>query len=766
MSADETRLRLIIQGDSRLAQQALQNLGRNLQNVQPVVQNLNQRMRSLGATVGATFKVMLSAAAIRAAVSGLQGVMSAAAGSAYEIERLSRMTGLSTEKASELRAGAKLLEVEFGTLQGAITSMLGNMKSLNAADNPFRILGIQVVNAKGQMRDFDAILSDTLDKLQKMGPTGAREMFASKIFGGATPELLRMLDDGSEGLKKAAESARAMGLVLSPQQIQAAIQYRTAVRQLGQAWEGVKMSIGNSVMPTLTRFFGNLSQWMQTGLPRLKETLAPVISYLSSLWSVIVNLVGVLNAGYRAFLDWLGAGQRLQFMGKGIGEVWRRVGATLKDFGEWLSRLKQRIQDGDVAGAMNELWQDLKQSAINGAQVAENFFDETLPAWGRAFGNLMKKLGDKFMLDETTGKTFSFGEKLGELFYTALNGVVVSIAESLPGLVSAFDGLLTQLITGIAGFLFGFGEKMVEKILEGFGFKKEHWDGIKTSLSEWLTNTESSLEADGKRIKDMVAKEWDWEATVWDNIKVSLDAWVANQKDGLKQSGSDVRDAISGAWVFSPDAWESIWTSLKTWTAEKWNSFVSLGSSIGEAIGTAIRNAVNSVINWANGVIQSWNQRMPSFLDLPELQNVGTPPAGGGQSSGSGDDDSDRGDAPGGSFTGPPYLGPAPDDGSGSNSGAGDMPGGGGAGGRTFRLADGGVFRARPGGRDVRAKVAEAGKDEAFLPLDPAVFRRLGLGGGGPMTIHNHIYLDGREIAQYVKEMLMSDVKMQKQLAF
>lgn len=904
MTTDSVRLQLVITADPRQVQTALRSLGHGLQNLKTQSVGLTSSWTRMGPALLASMRGLLVggaavAGAVVAGAAGLKHTADTAAATAGEVEMLSRMLGLSTNKASELRAGAQLLGVEFNTLQGAIQTMLGNLKSLNAADNPFRILGIQVVNAKGQMRDFDAILSETLNKLQRMGPTGAREMFASKIFGGATPELLRMIDAGGEGLKKAAESARAMGLILSPQQIQAAIQYRTAVRQLGQAWEGIKTTIGNAVMPVLTNLARFLAQWAQTTLPKLKAELSPVINLFRGLGHAVSGLASLFATIYRSFMDWSGAGQRVQMIGKGLREVFNRIGMALKEFGEWLTRVKERFANKDFMTALRELWAELQvtinekvialsawlrnpenakevadafvaflgnafnvagrvQEAVMGfykavTQGMADFFGqggagrEAFSAMAAFINNLAVALTDPQSLERIYEAAAKGGEMIvdgiGDMGITGINllrafaGLVAGIAEVAVAVVKNAPAWLKVAGAFISGFVAGIISEVPRKA-------KEVWDHFWSSLKggaedpqsgkinlswmaekvlDWVKSHNwgevsleiltrvatfglagmKDLENGWKFISDSIQKwveQVEWGrisleiltriATVglvgvkdlengWNFIMESLQKWI----DGVNWAAValDILIRIATFNVLNLEKVQNGWGFIKE-SISSWVGSVSWSDVAGGILGGISSAVASAKVAWDN-LKTVVKQKIQEGKDALGIGGDSTPSRGQTYPEEPWPDDGD-GATP--VFEGPPYLGPGPGEGPGSYSEPGDSPGGsfvgppymgpgsqgdggqGGAGGagKNLRMADGGVFRARPGGHDVRVKAAEAGKDEAFLPLDPALFRRLGLGGGGPVTVHTHVYLDGREIAQDVKEILIGDVKMQKQLAF
>lgn len=817
MSQDQARLQLIISGDSQGAQRALNGLGQGLRGTQSMVRGVATTMRTLA--VG-----LISGAVAR----GVQSIANGAMQAAMEVDKLQRITGLSTQRASELRAGAQLLGVEFGTLEGAIQGMLNNMKSLNSADNPFRLLGISVVNGKGQMRDFGEILDDTLGKLQRMGQTGARTMFAQRVFGGAAPELLKMIDAGGEGLKKAAEAARSMGLILTPQQIEQAQRYRVAVRQMGQAWEGVKIQLSNQLMPWLTRLAQNVTQGAQNWLPRFQQAIGPVAQGFRLLWSTISSVFGVVGALFRAFLDTAAASQRLQNMAKGLREVFARLGNTLKEFSEWLSRLKARIQQGDVAGAIGEMWEKAKAAVKRGTEVAKEFLSETLPEWGKSLSKWLSGVGD-MLLDPQTLKGISaagatFGHWLGEMLVNVVLGLAEFAIKATPGLIKFMVGVFVGALDGLASFALGFGAGIVDAIVQALGFEPVDWDGIRQSLSDWWAEQKPWFSNMGQGIAKTVSQWWRWSARAWDWISQSLSEWWAEkqpavaevsreiaqeaaqgwnwtaghwsrimdslnewwgeQQAAAAELGRVIAGVIAAGWTWSKEQWSQIATSLSEWweatqaeivqqglaiadtlsrtwhwTQEHWDSirqslsdwwasakaFVAgVGSNLAKSLLAPLVSEANSAIAAFNRLIDVINS-LPA-VEIPTLPELPVP----GQNQPVG--------ATGSGSLGTPSPAPAsgPAQPASSSQSKAYSP-----------MADGGVWMPRAGGHNINVKVAEAGKPEGFMPLDPAVFRRLGLtGGSGPIHLTSIVQLDGREVGRFTRQFLLDDLKMQKQLAF
>jgi TRAP-type C4-dicarboxylate transport system permease small subunit len=405
-------------------------------------------MKGLTSGIASVLKgVAVAGAAATAAIAGgamgMKALTDSAARTAGEVERLVRVTGLSVEKASALRAGAQTLGVDMGTLDSAIQGMINNFKTLGAADNPFRMLGIQVVNAKGQLRDFDGILMDTLDRLQRMGPTAAREMFASKIFGGATPELLRMIDAGSDGLQKAAAAAKAMGLVLTPQQVQMAIQYRTSLTQLGQAWEGLKLQLGTEFMPMMTQILQTLVRGAQRVIPALRDAIRPVVVIVGQLWNVMSLAGQVAVRLFRSFMDTTTAGRGMANVLKAIQQAFQWFSNGLKSVSEWLTRLKERLTNTDVGTLLKELWADVKGAIDEKIQGLITWLNDPASAQGVADGvtsflqsafkvaGKMEKVAGDFLKSITGGLRDFFTGGRGSQMFNGLAQFIDNYAKSI-----------------------------------------------------------------------------------------------------------------------------------------------------------------------------------------------------------------------------------------------------------------------------------------------------------------------------------------------
>lgn len=164
---------------------------------------------------------------------------------AKQVRDLSRAIGANAEESSALIQVADDVGVEVSTLEAAFKAAIKN--------------GIQP-NIEGLSR-----LSDEYNSIQD--PV-QRSQFLLEKFGRAGLDMGKLLEQGGESIREAAEEARKLGLTLDDKAVKAAREFEIHLDDMGDKLEAVKLKIGKGVLPALNDFFDTLS----TGLDVVNAT--------------------------------------------------------------------------------------------------------------------------------------------------------------------------------------------------------------------------------------------------------------------------------------------------------------------------------------------------------------------------------------------------------------------------------------------------------------------------------------------------------------
>ena len=201
------------------------------------------------------------------------------------VDKSSRKLGLSAKTYQEL---GHAMEAS-GT---NIDSLSTGMKNLNAylqgtsgkkASDAFAKLGF-TPQQLASMSSADEQLSSILSKLADMSDKSARADIAETLFGkNAGAAMSALLDEGSEGIEKLRQEAQDLGLVMSDEDIDAAVKAGDAMANLQASLDAL---LNNALTPLLP-----LISSVVTALTPAIEALAPLISDAADALTRIITSV-------------------------------------------------------------------------------------------------------------------------------------------------------------------------------------------------------------------------------------------------------------------------------------------------------------------------------------------------------------------------------------------------------------------------------------------------------------------------------------------
>jgi len=203
------------------------------------VKGLNKTLGDLDSkfksVTGVSLGFATAAGAAGAAVSGLIKFMSDAVNEtvayATEIDNMSRLLGLSTEETSRLVQASDDLFIS----QETLTS------------------GLQAATRKGIDVSIEGLkkLADQYNSL----PAGVtRSKFVLDTFGRSGAEMGKLMEQGAAGID-AATAAIADNMIITQKSMADIMNYKRSVDNLNDSWQGVKYTVGSTVIPQLDLLF-------------------------------------------------------------------------------------------------------------------------------------------------------------------------------------------------------------------------------------------------------------------------------------------------------------------------------------------------------------------------------------------------------------------------------------------------------------------------------------------------------------------------------
>jgi hypothetical protein len=190
---------------------------------------------------------------------------------------MSERTGVAVEELSKLSYAAKLSDVTIEQLQGGLTKLnKGIAETANGtgeAQKAFSAMGISVKNADGSLKNSSQVLNDVADRFVTYQDGANKSALAIQLFGKSGAELIPLLNQGSDGLKKMGDELQRFGGVVTADAAKNAGLFNDNMDKLGIVVSAVGKSLANSILPYLIRFSEELLVARANGLG-LIQTLA------------------------------------------------------------------------------------------------------------------------------------------------------------------------------------------------------------------------------------------------------------------------------------------------------------------------------------------------------------------------------------------------------------------------------------------------------------------------------------------------------------
>jgi hypothetical protein len=380
------------------------------------------------------------------------------ADAASEINDMSERTGLNTDRLQELKYACGQVGVEFNSLTVATKGLTNFMADASDKGKKqvavFKELHISTKNAYGQLRTMDDIFPEVINALADMQDITRRNALANDIFGKSANEIVPLLNQGSEGIKKLTDRAHELGAVMNKDAIQAGDTFGDTIDDIKTAMGGIFNQIGSSLIPIMQRF----ADWIVSNMPQIRATIDTVINkyivpgingFIKAV-EIAKNVLGFLmpvilgvSAAFLAF-NIITKGAMII---EGLINAWRVASAALALYrsGATLAALAQLFLNGTmISGPF------LIVAAAVGVLVAAIY--------------LLWKNWDDFIYTWSTSI-----EWIKNTFMSTFNG----IRDFIVGIFKGITDTASNIINGVVGFftrIIEFFENIVDRIRAAFSW--------------------------------------------------------------------------------------------------------------------------------------------------------------------------------------------------------------------------------------------------------------------------------------------------------
>lgn len=167
---------------------------------------------------------------------------------------------------------------------------------------------VEALKEPGEMRDNFEKLGITMDDLKTKNVGEIFEQMAGNahmltteaeqtkmgldMLGGEGGKIMAsMAKNGIAGMQKDFDEAKRMGAVATQEQIKNAAKYQEQVNKMSAAWDGVKMTIGNAVLPVFSQLMEKVGKWLDENPDAIQKIGDAFASMASSVGEIFTTYI-------------------------------------------------------------------------------------------------------------------------------------------------------------------------------------------------------------------------------------------------------------------------------------------------------------------------------------------------------------------------------------------------------------------------------------------------------------------------------------------
>jgi hypothetical protein len=458
-----------------------------------LVEQAGAMTRSLGRTAGAVSAVgdrlsglapVVAAVASGFSAAGLVRVASDYANVGAEVLATAKSINVGVEALQELRYAASVNKIEAGQLDSSLDRLQKTIINVatgqgDEAVSLFQRLGISARDARGNIKSAVDILPQIADAFARNQNGGMRKAMAESL--GIDEALIPLLARGKQALLAYGQEARRLGIVLSEDAITAAAAYAEEQKKTTFALEGLRNTVGASLLPVLQPLIATFREWLVANRELVASRVAEAVQAIADAFKGI-SLTGILEGvtsfvrGASDAVNWIGGwkvaiGGLLVVMNAGLlislAQLAQALVFSRTSIVAWIASMAWGVVV-QTAGAMMNLVTALR--AGYGAMASFNLVLAANPI-GAVILAATALAGVAYLIYENWGSIAEwFGEKLAAVraaFDTGLvQGLYTILREFNPALI------LAEALNGMIKYLFDFdlfaaGAKMIGSLADG-----------------------------------------------------------------------------------------------------------------------------------------------------------------------------------------------------------------------------------------------------------------------------------------------------------
>lgn len=234
---------------------AIDSAQRNLRSLGDTAASLPARFGTLGVAIAAAF----SAVTVKGAIDTLD-----------QLDDLSEKTGIAVESLSALRYAGEVTGTPLEAIATSTKFLAKNMSEAAAgnkeATSTFKTLGVEVKDASGALRAQDAVLLDLADVFKSFPDGPEKSAAAVRIFGKSGQDMIPLLNQGSDGIRRLRGEAEGLGVVYGGDLAKQAATFNDNLKKLELNAEAAKVAIAGGLLGSINQLIEAFVKLKQEGL--------------------------------------------------------------------------------------------------------------------------------------------------------------------------------------------------------------------------------------------------------------------------------------------------------------------------------------------------------------------------------------------------------------------------------------------------------------------------------------------------------------------
>lgn len=221
---------------------------------------------------------------------------------ADDLATLSAQTGITVEDLQKMQYASNLVDVSVEDMTGSVKKLTMQM---GKGSDVFDKLGVSITDSNGELRNANDVWYESLEALSKIENETERDAVSMELFGKSASSLTGIIDDGGQAMKALGQEAEDLGLVMSGDAVNSAVEFNNQMDLMKQRVSMAFMEMGSSLatelVPMLEKLVEVVTQVVQwfSDLDGTTQTTILVIlglvASISPLASLISNVTSVVN---------------------------------------------------------------------------------------------------------------------------------------------------------------------------------------------------------------------------------------------------------------------------------------------------------------------------------------------------------------------------------------------------------------------------------------------------------------------------------------